>query len=502
MIPTSPIETDYLVIGAGAGAMAFVDTLLSETQARILMVDRHHRPGGHWNDDYSFVRLHQPSAYYGVPSRPLPGAGARDRQGPNLGFYAMASGPELLAYYDRVMRERFLPTGRVRYFPQCDHLGEENGIHRFRALLTGTVHEAVVRRKVVDATLTGTEVPSTHPPRYEVAPGVACMPPNALPDLKRAFERYTVVGGGKTGIDVCLWLLEQGIDPDRIRWIRPRDPLLHNRFFLQPGPDFFSTSLGYFEGLLDAAVASTSVADFLARVERGQFFLRIDPDVAPTSYRGAIVSMGELELLRSIREVVRMGHVRALEPDRIHFTQGDLASSPDTLHIDCSARGFALAPAEPVFSGNRINLRMIYTVAPLFSFATIAYLESHFSDPAELNALAAMVPLPNEPADILRMLCTTLANQERWSRHEVLRSWLLGCRLNPIHPLLQSRTPRDPALFTRLRAALLRSRLNPLAARMRGLEYLDLGVFPRLLALELKTSAALARARHLLEAGR
>ena len=45
------IETDYLVIGTGATAMAFVDTLLTEqADATVLMVDRHHRPGGHWND--------------------------------------------------------------------------------------------------------------------------------------------------------------------------------------------------------------------------------------------------------------------------------------------------------------------------------------------------------------------------------------------------------------------------------------------------------------------
>lgn len=34
----APIETDYLVIGAGAIGMAFVDTLLSDTDARIVIV--------------------------------------------------------------------------------------------------------------------------------------------------------------------------------------------------------------------------------------------------------------------------------------------------------------------------------------------------------------------------------------------------------------------------------------------------------------------------------
>ncbi|MBX9608337.1 MAG: NAD(P)-binding protein [Gammaproteobacteria bacterium] len=65
------IDTDYLVVGAGAAGMAFTDALLSHCDADVVMVDRRHAPGGHWHDAYPFVRLHQPSATYGVDSRPL-----------------------------------------------------------------------------------------------------------------------------------------------------------------------------------------------------------------------------------------------------------------------------------------------------------------------------------------------------------------------------------------------------------------------------------------------
>ncbi|MEZ7517278.1 NAD(P)-binding protein [Psychrobacter sp. NPDC078370] len=51
------IETDYLIIGSGAVGMAFADVLLTETDANIIIVDKHHKPGGHWNDAYSFVTL-------------------------------------------------------------------------------------------------------------------------------------------------------------------------------------------------------------------------------------------------------------------------------------------------------------------------------------------------------------------------------------------------------------------------------------------------------------
>ncbi len=60
------LSTDYLVVGSGAVGMAFVDTLLSETDADIVLVDRFAKPGGHWNVAYPFVTLHQPSAFYGA----------------------------------------------------------------------------------------------------------------------------------------------------------------------------------------------------------------------------------------------------------------------------------------------------------------------------------------------------------------------------------------------------------------------------------------------------
>lgn len=40
-------ETDYLVVGAGASGMAFVDALIAASEAEVVMVDRRHRPGGH-----------------------------------------------------------------------------------------------------------------------------------------------------------------------------------------------------------------------------------------------------------------------------------------------------------------------------------------------------------------------------------------------------------------------------------------------------------------------
>jgi hypothetical protein len=216
------IKADYLVVGAGAMDMAFVDTLITETDATVVLVDRNDQPGGHWINAYPYVRLHQPSAYYGVNSRRL-GSDSIDAGGWNEGFYELAGGSEVCAYYDAVMRQHLLPTGRVSYFPMCEYLGNNH----FRTL-AGEDYRVEVRRRVVDATHLSVVAPSMRPPPYGVAAGVACIPPNGLPKAT-VHGRYVIVGGGKTSMDACVWLLRYGIPPERLTWIRPRDSWLLDR---------------------------------------------------------------------------------------------------------------------------------------------------------------------------------------------------------------------------------------------------------------------------------
>ena len=176
--PLKTLETDYLVIGSGAVGMAFVDTLVSETQAHVTLIDRHGKPGGHWNDAYSFVTLHQPSAFYGVNSLEL-GSRRIDTRGTNRGMLELASGPEICGYFDRVMNQHLLPSGRVDYHPMCNHLGDG----QFESLLSGQRTQVKVRKKVVDATYFSPPVPSTHTRKFAVAEGVRVVPPNAFPNV-------------------------------------------------------------------------------------------------------------------------------------------------------------------------------------------------------------------------------------------------------------------------------------------------------------------------------
>jgi hypothetical protein len=452
---STELETDYLVIGAGATAMAFVDSLLSESpDAQVLMVDRQHRPGGHWNDAYPFVRLHQPAAWYGVASREL-SRETIDETGLNAGLYGLASGAQVLAYFDDVMQTRFLPSGRVRWLPMSDCTADAANTFphcEVRSLTSGETRIATVRNKVVDATHARTAVPSTHPPAYAVAPNVACVPLNRLPAISRPYAAYTVVGSGKTGMDAILWLQENGVPPSRIRWIMPRDAWMMNRANVQPGLENFERSIGSNIEQLEAIATSASQAELFARLEARQLLLRIDEAVQPTTYRCAVVSLAELKQLRRVDDIVRLGRVRALEPTRIVLDKGNVAAEPDTLYIDCSASAIVQTPVMSVFDGDRINLLMVRTCQPLFSAAVIAYVESHVAGEAEKNALCAVVPSPERPIDWLRMWAVSIANAGRWRQQSGLGDWLAQCRLNAIAVFARGVEPGDTARVGLLQA--------------------------------------------------
>jgi hypothetical protein len=431
------LETDYLVIGSGAVGMAFVDTLLAETKHRVIIVDQHGGPGGHWNDAYSFVRLHQPSAYYGVNSRPL-GANSKDIGGINHGMYERASAAELMSYYEQVMVS-FLSTGRVQYFPMCNYIGN----NQFESTVSGAKFNVIVTRKIVDTTYLKTAVPSTHTPKYEIASGVQVVALNELPKLKQTPSGYVVIGSGKTGIDACVWLLESGVDPDNISWVMPRDAWYLNRANVQPGAEFFEKSYGAFAAQAESVAQAESIADAFKRLSAAGQLLRLDENIEPTMYHGAVCSESELTLLRRIKNILRMGRIKKIEQHQIKLDKGVVSADPKWLYVDCSASAIVLRPIIPVFSGNTITPQFIRTVQPTFSAALTAYVEAHFEDEAEKNEICTVVPLPDKPIDWLKMMFVNMGNQQRWGKHKEMRAWIAQSRLDGFTALAAAVSPDD-----------------------------------------------------------
>ncbi len=442
------IEVDYLVVGGGAMGMAFTDVLLTETDATVAIVDRRARPGGHWNDSYPHVRLHQPSAFYGVNSREL-GSGVKDQVGFNAGLYELASGTEVVSYFDHVLHQDFLPSGRVQYFPLSDHLGDG----RFRSIATGAVTE-VTASTTVDATYMNVTVPSMRAPQYAVAPGIRCVPPN---DLAKAgvlpAERYVVIGGGKTAMDACLWILEQGIDPDLITWVRPRDSWCLNRKNIQPGDEFYDNSVGGFVTQTEIAAAAETVDDLFDRLEAAGQLLRLDPTVRPTMYRCATVTESEIEALRAITDVVRLGRVERIDADEIVLADGTIPTGQNALHIDCTADGLERRPVVPVFDGDTITLQTVRTCQQVFSAAFIAHVEAAYDDQAIKNELATVVPHPNTDIDWMRVTLANGLNSARWREDAELSTWLREARLDAFSELRSAAPGTDSNRVALLRRA-------------------------------------------------
>jgi NAD(P)-binding Rossmann-like domain len=452
-------ETDYLVIGSGASGLAFADTLLQETQGsdtHITIVDRHAKPGGHWNDAYPFVTLHQPSAFYGVNSLDL-GSNRKDTIGPNQGMYELASGPEVSGYYDKVMNQKLLPSDRVSYFPMGNYLGDDaSGVHTFESILSGAKTHVKVRKKLVDANFYGPAVPSTHRPKFKVAEGVKLVTPNALaqlwqePDSERS-TKFCILGAGKTAMDAAIWLLNSGAAPEAISWVMPRDSWLVNRLTTQPGAEFFNDSIGGQAKLMACFATASGVDDLFLKLEASEQMLRIYPDHTPSMFHFATMTKGEIEILRRIKNVIRLGRVQALEPEAIVLDDGNVAMDANTLYIDCTASAVEPRAMQPIFQPGKIVLQLVRAPLPTFSAALIAYVEAHYPDDAgdvAKNKLCGNVPFPHTLADYPRTMMVNMMNQMQWGQEKTLRAWMRESRLDGFAKLMTSVDPSDTERLT------------------------------------------------------
>ncbi|MFL6238584.1 MAG: hypothetical protein ACJ735_03690 [Actinomycetes bacterium] len=443
--------------------MAFVDAVLANSEARVVLVDRRHRPGGHWLDAYPFVQLHQPSANYGVPSRRL-GDDRIDETGPNAGFYERAPANEICNYYSDVLDEDFVPSGRVQFLGMHDYRGVDNDGHQVVSLLTGKT-TTIRARRLVDATYVESEIPSRHPPAYDVDPDVRVIPPNDLVNLDAAPNRFTVVGAGKTAMDTCVWLLDSGVNPDTIRWIRPRDPWMFTRSFQQP-LELVASYMEMQARWVEATCVATDGPGFARRLEASGVLTRIDPAVEPTVFRGPIISEREIDQLRTIERVVRRGHVRRIAADRILFEDGDLDARRDEVYVDCTAAGVRPRPRTPVFAPDRITLQYLFVGIVPWSAATIGRVEASRDDDREKNRLCPPVKFSGYPADMLELAYGAMTGLFARGAEPDLAAWTEGCRLNPaMGAVARASEPAIADAFVRM-ASNIDAAMTNLAARV------------------------------------
>jgi hypothetical protein len=284
-----------------------------------------------------------------------------------------------------------------------------------------------------------------------VADGARGVAVNELVDHGDAPGQYVIVGSGKTATDACIWLLANGVDPDAICWVRPRDPWMLNRAVVQPDPAVF---LGMAADILDAASAAGSADDLFLRLEDAGVMLRVDCTVTPTMARTPTLATWELEQLRTIENVVRLGHVRSVEPNRLILAAGEIALSDGAVVVHCAASGLRCPPLVPIWGPAAITLQPIRAGFPCFAAALAGYVEASFKDDEEKNRLCPPSPYSNTPADWARMQVLGSRAALSFGAHPDVSTWANGVALNP------ARIPAESADSTDVADAVARFRKN------------------------------------------
>ena len=443
----STIEADYLVVGAGAAGMAFTDALIRHADVRVALVDRRDGPGGHWLDAYPFVRLHQASSFYGVASTVL-GTGSIQEEGPEAGLYERADAAEIRTYFERVLNEDLVPSGRVEFHPNCEYLDDGS----LRSLASGEWHQIRPGCRIVDARYVGPEIPATTPPPFAVAEGVRVIPVNELPELETTPAEFVIVGAGKTATDACVWLLQSGVEADSICWVRPREPWMLDRAVVQPDPAAF---IAMAADTMEAAVAASSPDDLFLRLEAAGVMLRIDPSVTPTMAKTPTLARWELDLLRAIERVVRLGRVRGVEPGHIRLDRGDVALGSDAVVVHCAASGLRYPPLVPIWGEEAITIQPVRAGFPCLGAAVTGYVEATREDDAEKNRICRPSPLSNAPTDWAAMQALGGEAARALNAEPDIKEWLNGVALNPARiPAERAGDPDLTAAVGRFRDAL------------------------------------------------
>ena len=114
-----------------------------------------------------------------------------------------------------------------------------------------------------------------------------------------------------------------------------------DRARIQPDPVVYLAMVAQMMRL--AAAAPSLPALFLALEEAGTM-LRIDRSVTPTMAKAPTLGRWELDLLRSVEHVVRLGRVRTARRGRLDLDDGSVALADDALVVHCAADGLKQRP--------------------------------------------------------------------------------------------------------------------------------------------------------------
>lgn len=403
---------DYLIIGAGVTGLAFADTLLCETPARIAIIDRYDRPGGAWNDAYAFKQLERSPHQFGARSFPISSFLSTQ---PDWRCGQPILRETVLAYFETLMKDHILATGRAKYFPATEHLRSGH----IRSLETTRVKTLKFKRKIVDAARNRRWSRNTHVPCISFEKNVDVISPHALhyyvEDASECYNRYCIIGAGSAGADTAHYLLRLGVSADKIVWVKPREG-----WFIDPSLTGPPSGLDLVEQVDRASTQET----LYASLETSGHLSRASKDIAPLMHHAAVKPAAAIDSLATIKHVVRKGHVKSISLIGLSLENGTEPMPPRTLYIDCTA-GPVLSRARPaIFSDDQIIVQPCCIADASFSASVIAAIEFSRETAAAKNALCRPLARPDTPVDFMTGLQRSFANFYNWRANPSVGQWL------------------------------------------------------------------------------
>lgn len=193
---------DLCLVGAGYAGLnaAFVASQYLPATARVLVLDKHQRAGGMWNDAYSYVRLHQPYRMFTAGN--IPWTLKRERS-------YLANRDEVAAHLRHcfdVISQRFDVDARWGW----EYLGETEDDDSVVVTARGPDGEVCTFRtgRLIDAR--GLDVESNQPLSL-TSRDVRSIAPDGLEDSGLLSSNHSepvwIIGSGKTAMDTILALV-------------------------------------------------------------------------------------------------------------------------------------------------------------------------------------------------------------------------------------------------------------------------------------------------------
>jgi len=159
--------------------------------------------------------------------------------------------------------------------------------------------------------------------------------------------------------------------------------------------------------------------------------LRIDPSSLPSTFHFPTISQGEVDLLRQIEDVIKIGRVSLIEPGFLHGAAGTAPVPVNSLFIDCTAVAAPRLSVTPIWQGDVIIPGLLQAPLVSLSASVAGFIEASFTTDDEKNALAVPMQFTDTPAHYPQVLLSNALNRLLWSQNEKVTGFLKTARLDP-----------------------------------------------------------------------